>query len=59
MPMNRPDDAFGMMSVMSAQSTARNVPEAMPMSSTPATRTGGFGASPAMTSPTPPIAQAT
>ena len=25
-PMYRPDDAFGMMSVMSAQSTARNVP---------------------------------
>ena len=28
MPMYRPDDAFGMMSVISAQSTARKIPEA-------------------------------
>ena len=29
-PMYRPDEAFGMMSVMSAQSTARNIPAEMP-----------------------------
>jgi hypothetical protein len=29
-PMYRPDDAFGMMSVMSAQSTARNIPAEIP-----------------------------
>ena len=37
--MYRPDAAFGMMSVMSAQSTARNVPDATPMSTTPASTT--------------------
>ena len=29
-PMYRPDAAFGMMSVMSAQSTARKIPAPMP-----------------------------
>ena len=29
-PMYRPDEAFGMMSVMSAQSTARNIPAEIP-----------------------------
>ena len=31
MPMYRPDSAFGMMSVMSAQSTARKIPDATPI----------------------------
>ena len=34
-PMYRPDDAFGMMSVMSAQSTARNIPAEIPYSRAP------------------------
>ena len=39
-PMYRPDEARGMMSVISAQSTARNVPAEAPKSAAPTTATG-------------------
>ena len=41
MPMYRPDSAFGMMSVISAQSTARKMPAATPTGTTPTSATGG------------------
>ena len=47
-PMYRPDEARGMMSVISAQSTARNVPAEAPKSAAPTTATGTAGASAAM-----------
>ena len=43
-PMYRPEAAFGMMSVISAQSTARNVPCDAPKSAAPTVATGTFGA---------------
>ena len=39
-PMYRPVAALGMMSVMSAQSTARKVPAARPMRTAPTSATG-------------------
>ena len=39
-PMYRPDDAFGMMSVISAQSTARKMPAESPYSSAPTKASG-------------------
>ena len=58
MPMYRPDAAFGMMSVISAQSTARNVPDATPIATTPSTNTSIDGENAVTAMPTAPIAQA-
>ena len=43
--MYRPDEALGMMSVMSAQSTARKLPAPTPMRMAPPMKTGIDGAS--------------
>ena len=42
--MYRPDEAFGMMSVMSAQSTARKIPVERPNRLVPIRATGNDGA---------------
>ena len=44
-PMKRPDAALGMMSVISAQSTARKVPAPRPTPTAPAMATSTRGAS--------------
>jgi hypothetical protein len=56
-PMCRPDDAFGMMSVISAQSTARKVPADAPNKAPPTIANGTAGASAARAIPTKPITQ--
>ena len=56
-PMYRPDEALGMMSVISAQSTARNVPADAPNSAAPTTASGMFGAIAASVTPMKPITQ--
>jgi hypothetical protein len=58
MPMYRPAEAFGMMSVMSAQSTARKLPPPTPTRTAPSTKTGGVGASAAIVMPSAPMAVA-
>ena len=47
-PMYRPDDAFGMMSVMSAQSTARKIPVDRPKITVPTSASGKDGATATM-----------
>ena len=54
-PMYRPDAAFGMMSVISAQSTDRNVPCDAPMSAVPIMATVRFGARAVVARPAMPI----
>jgi hypothetical protein len=44
-PMYRPDEARGMISVISAQSTARKLPAPTPMKIAPTSTTAGLGAS--------------
>jgi hypothetical protein len=56
-PMYRPDDALGMMSVISAQSTARNMPAEAPKRSPPNSASGTSGAIAASPTPTDPITQ--
>ena len=51
MPMYRPADALGMMSVISAQSTARNVPFAAPNSAAPTRAMGIDGVSAMIAAP--------
>jgi hypothetical protein len=58
MPMYRPADALGMMSVRSAQSTARKLPPPMPTKIAPIARTGGAGASAAIVMPSALVAVA-
>jgi hypothetical protein len=55
-PMYRPDAAFGMMSVMSAQSTDRNVPCDDPRSAAPRVASMRFGARATSTRPSIPKA---
>ena len=55
-PMYRPDDALGMMSVISAQSTARNVPCEAPKSAAPIVATRTLGARAISPTPMPPSA---
>ena len=57
-PMYRPEAALGMMSVMSAQSTARKVPAARPMRTAPTSATGTMGATTMIAEPRPPTAHA-
>jgi len=57
MPMYRPLVAFGTMSVISAQSTARNAPAATPTGITNRTATRMFGARATPSIPTEPSAQ--
>src|SRR4029079_9751232 len=56
--MYGPADARGMMSVISAQSTARNMPLDAPNSAAPTKATWIDGAHAAIAIPAPPIAQA-
>ena len=58
MPMYRPDEALGMMSVISAQSTARKLPVPTPMRIAPPMNTGIDGARAQMAIPTAATAQA-
>jgi hypothetical protein len=55
-PMYRPEEARGMMSVISAQSTARNVPCDAPKSAAPMTASGTLGAIAISNTPRPPMA---
>ena len=57
-PMYRPADAFGMMSVRSAQSTARKLPPPMPTRIAPIASAGGVGAIAAIVMPTALMAAA-
>ena len=54
--MYRPDEARGMMSVISAQSTARNVPWEAPNRAAPTIANGTPGAMAMRTTPRAPIA---
>ena len=56
--MNRPEAAFGMMSVISAQSTARNEPAAIATHTIPTMPTAMTGARTRITIPTAPIPHA-
>jgi hypothetical protein len=56
-PMYLPLDAFGMMSVMSAQSTARNMPAETPYRTAPIRATMKFGAIATSASPAAPTPQ--
>src|SRR6266545_6643719 len=53
-PMYRPDEAFGMMSVMSAQSTERKVPWEAPNRAAPTVATRTFGDAAMIATPTAP-----
>ena len=59
MPMYRPADALGMMSVISAQSTDRKLPSPTPMRMAPPMKTGIDGAKAHIVIPTPAMRQAT
>src|SRR5689334_24030072 len=56
-PMYRPDDALGMMSVISAQSTARNVPCDAPKTVAPTAAKGMLGATAMIATPVSPRAE--
>ena len=58
MPMYRPAEALGMMSVISAQSTARKLPVPTPIRIAPPMNTGMDGASAAIVMPTPAMKHA-
>jgi hypothetical protein len=55
-PMYRPDAAFGMISVISAQSTERKIPWEEPKTAAPRTATGTFGARAIVRTPEAPSA---